>query len=354
MSFWQDILQEHIRCGYSSVLVTLAIAKGSTPRNVGSHLLVTERGAIGTIGGGNLEYNAVNRAKELLKERRANPEILDLPLGPELAQCCGGHVTVLLSPLVKKDLKWLQVLTDPELASDCNALLTTWKDNILSRTIIQNMQGMELQDHSLSDLFKRYQQSRKPEFEEVEKGGLHFSLIEPASLYDFHVTLFGAGHIGQALVNILKTLPCQIDWIDQRKELFPLDLPEQVMIKNELHPSLYCDDIPKDSFVLVMTHDHQLDFKICEKVLKNSSFSFLGLIGSETKSTRFRKRLRRNGIEEKSINNLVCPIGLSDLGGKLPAEIAISVAADLLARKQILETNMHGELKGNTFSVQQE
>lgn len=354
MSFWQDILREHIQNGYTSVLITLAVAKGSTPRNIGSHLLVTEKGMIGTIGGGNLEYRAVNRAKELLREDQPTPEILDLPLGPELAQCCGGRVTVLLSPLEQKDMEWLQVLTGPDTFSSDNALLTTWQENALSRTVVRNLSGMELQDHSHSDLFRRYRQSGKPECEEFEKGGAYFSLIEPTTSFEFHVTLFGAGHIGKAIVNILQTLPCQIDWIDERRELFPANRPDQVQIKNELRPALYCSDIPKDSFILVMTHDHQLDFDICEKILRNERFSFLGLIGSETKSTRFRKRLRLRGIEENSLENLACPIGLKELSGKLPAEIAISVVADVLKAKQNLETNIQREREENSFPLQQE
>jgi len=350
---WQDILQEHIRSGYATILVTLATAKGSTPRNVGSHLLVTEKGIIGSIGGGTLEYRAVNRARQLLKEEQPQPEILDLPLGPELAQCCGGRVTVLLSPLSQKDTEWLQALTGPEVSHTDQALLTTWQNNTLSRTIIRNLQSMEIQDHSLSDLFRRFQQSDKPEFEEIEKNGLHFSLIEPIFPFDFHITLFGAGHLGQAIVNILKTLPCHIDWIDERAELFPADLPDRVTVKNDLRPTLYCEDIPEGSFVLVMTHDHQLDFDICEKLIKNNIFSFIGLIGSETKSRRFRKRFKLKGIDENKVNGLVCPIGEQEIGGKLPAEIAISVAADILKRKQIVQGNLHKTQKHEAFHLQQ-
>ena len=143
----------------------------------------------------------------------------------------------------------------------------------------------------------------------------------------FHVVLFGAGHVGKEVARILERLPCGLTWIDPRPEVFPASVNAKVVIEEE--PAWMAEEAPAGAFYLVMTHSHALDLEIVERVLKRNDFAFLGLIGSETKAAKFRSRLRAKGIDS---SRLVCPIGLVK-AGKHPAEVAVSAVAQLLERR---------------------
>ncbi len=145
--------------------------------------------------------------------------------------------------------------------------------------------------------------------------------------------LFGAGHVGKALLPILATLPCQISWVDSRNEQFPSDLSNDSNVTKIVseYPQNEVANMPKNSYYIVMTHKHQLDFDICSEVMSRNDFSYLGLIGSETKWRRFQKRFTQKGITKHQLERVNCPIGLSEVSGKLPAEIAISIASEIIA-----------------------
>src|SRR5687768_9918239 len=134
----------------------------------------------------------------------------------------------------------------------------------------------------------------------------------------FHVVLFGAGHVGKEVARILERLPCRLTWIDPRPEVFPASVNAKVVIEEE--PAWMVDEAPAGAFYLVMTHSHALDLEIVERVLRRNDFAFLGLIGSETKAAKFRLRLRQKNLP---VEKLVCPIGLVK-AGKHPAEVAVS------------------------------
>ncbi len=137
-----------------------------------------------------------------------------------------------------------------------------------------------------------------------------------------HLHLWGAGHVGRALVMALAPLPFRISWWDARPNAFPAAVPQNVTCRSG-SPL----DMEPDAFVLVMSHSHALDFEIVDVALRNSSFSFVGLIGSATKRARFVKRLRDASVE---VQRLTCPIGVSSLTSKHPAAIAAGVAVQLL------------------------
>ena len=150
----------------------------------------------------------------------------------------------------------------------------------------------------------------------------------------FNIVLFGAGHVGQALISILATQPCQVHWVDSRGELFPETLPANVSRYVPDTPAGLVNDMPADSYFLVMTHDHALDLEICDHVLARKDVRFLGLIGSATKAARFRSQLLRRGLEQQTVDRLTCPIGISGIGGKLPSSIAVAVVAQLVGLQE--------------------
>jgi xanthine dehydrogenase accessory factor len=161
-------------------------------------------------------------------------------------------------------------------------------------------------------------------------GGVAKLLFETVVAPRWHVAVFGAGHVGKALVKLLADLPCRVSWIDSRESEFPEALPAHVArIATDALEDALCD-LPAGSDLLVMTHSHQLDYQVVEAALKRGDFRYLGLIGSRTKRARFVARLAARGVPEREIARLTCPIGLPGTGGKHPAEIAIAVAAQLL------------------------
>ena len=268
MTTWYDRLASLIAADVDCVVVTVATAKGSTPREAGARMIVTADRLFDTIGGGNLEYRAMEIARRMIDKAEANTAALhEFPLGPSLGQCCGGHVALSFEPFIGVDAE------------------PVWIDEA----------------------------RRSP-------------ASEP-SIY-----LFGAGHVGQALVKVLADLPCRIRWVDSRAQQFPNDLPETLVAEVSAAPERDVDDAPPGSFFLVMTHSHQLDFQICERVLRRGDFAYLGLIGSLTKRRRFETRLMRKGISPAMLRRLTCPIGVDGISGKHPVKIAIAVAAEILQR----------------------
>jgi xanthine dehydrogenase accessory factor len=146
---------------------------------------------------------------------------------------------------------------------------------------------------------------------------------------EFEVVLFGAGHVGKELARILERLPCRLTWVDPRPDAFPPAVGASVRALIEDEPAFAVDDAPAGAFFVVMTYSHALDLELVERVLGRGDFAYLGLIGSETKAAKFRARLRARGVPEERLARLVSPIG-AVRGGKHPAAVAVSVAAQLL------------------------
>ncbi len=280
-------------CNDPAVLVFVVSAKGSAPRDTDAWMLVTKSDVQGTIGGGNLEYQAIEAARALTgTERRLDTKLL----GPDLAQCCGGAVELLFQPVVSA---WFDTAT---------------------------LAGQKKMAFPLDDM------SAPPT---VEPGPGRYFAVSLLTEFDKAV-IFGAGHVGLECAQLLARLPFDVTVIDPRA-----DRRRKVGDNITALPSA-----PNltDAVVLVMTHDHQLDYEICLKALRDSNFRWLGLIGSKTKAARFRKRLREDGIADNSLARLVSPIGDPNIPGKQPAVIAVAVAAQLLAEQaatQNLETQRH-------------
>lgn len=257
-SGWLNALSDCERRGVAAVLITIAAVDGSAPREAGTKMVVTPDDSIGTIGGGTLEFRAIEIARHMLATKQG-PSLRKFPLGPALGQCCGGHVTLLFEP-------------------------------------------------------------QRPDL--------------------FTVALFGAGHVGKALVQVLAALPCRVRWFDPRPEEFPDHVPPGIEIEVTNAPEREIAGLPDGAWLLIMTHSHALDLGIAAKALQENRFSYVGLIGSDTKRARFEKRFREIGIPEQQIAKLTCPIGIGGISGKHPGEIAIATAAQLLQlreqQKQVL------------------
>lgn len=241
--------------GASFALITVLGASGSTPRDPGSKMVITEELTFDTIGGGQLEYLVIQQARELLEKNESDVVIRAFPLAAEAAQCCGGQVSV---------------------------------------------------------------------------------MIETFAASEWQISVFGAGHVAQQLIPILSRMPCQVHWFDKRPEF--LSLPLEANVKARLIPedvNWVVDELPTGSDVLILTHDHGLDYELTKACLLRGDFSLVGTIGSDTKSNRFEQRLLKDNVGGQLLESFVCPIGIPEVKGKLPIEIAVSVCAQLIARQQI-------------------
>jgi xanthine dehydrogenase accessory factor len=162
-------------------------------------------------------------------------------------------------------------------------------------------------------------------------GGSVTVLMEAFVHTGFNLTVFGAGHVAKALMTILAGLPGQVRWVDSRENQFPSEMAGNIKKCVEEFPVDVIDTLPKGSQLLILTHNHQLDFELVEAALKRDDFAFIGCIGSSTKAERFQMRLKHRNFSQAQIDSMVCPVGSLDIPGKLPMEVAVSMAAQLIA-----------------------
>ena len=250
------------------VLVSVLRIEGSAPREAGAAMLITSGEAHGTIGGGHLELKSVAIARELLQSGLSGGN--------------AGSVTRRF-PL------------GPALGQCCGGVAHIRFDVCVAGEVPQALQ-----------------------------------VRSPESL--FELRLFGAGHVGQALVNVLAEVDCEITWIDSREQQFPVHVPANACVEFSEAPQEEVAAASPGAFYLVMTHSHALDLAIVERILERGDAGLVGLIGSHTKRITFERRLRARGLREQAIANLVCPIGVQGIGGKAPGVVAIAVAAQLLVQ----------------------
>jgi xanthine dehydrogenase accessory factor len=154
----------------------------------------------------------------------------------------------------------------------------------------------------------------------------------PKAAPRFHLQLYGAGHVGRAIVQALAPLNVIVDWIDEREEEFPTDTVLPSHVRKVCIDTIEAEvpHAPRGAFYLVLTHRHDLDLRIGEAILKRGDFGFFGLIGSKTKRRRFIHRFEERGIAPETIARMTCPIGLPGIAGKEPEVIAAAVVAQLL------------------------
>lgn len=255
-----------------TVLISVQSARGSVPREVGAWMAVFSKGVLGTIGGGRLEWDAIQHAQAMLVQAAQEP-LADrtgvqqalFRLGPSLGQCCGGEVQLQFEYVTATDAAYLRTRLTP---------------------------------------------------------------VQPG------VALFGGGHVGHALVQVLSTLAMPIHWIDSRDEVFPQDVADTVHCEHSDPVQAAVPDLASGSRVLIMSFSHAEDLDIVMACLKrqrlHGDLPYVGLIGSKTKWATFRSRLRARGFTEPEMDHVTCPIGVSGIADKRPEAIAIAVAAQLL------------------------
>lgn len=154
------------------------------------------------------------------------------------------------------------------------------------------------------------------------------------------VVVFGAGHVGRALVPMLAQLPVAVTWVDGRYDMLPKQVPEAVNCVHEEHPVDAIADCPANACYLIMTHHHGLDLQLAEAALKRGDSRYVGVIGSRTKAAKFRHRLLDKGLAE-AMSVFACPMGDKSITGKLPMEVAVSVAAQVMKLYQQEPIHQH-------------
>ena len=156
------------------------------------------------------------------------------------------------------------------------------------------------------------------------------SAVQAAPAAPMHIVLFGAGHVGHALVTLLGRLPCVVQWVDERDELFPDETPANVQVEATDTPDAIVDTAPPGAYFLVMTHNHALDFSLAERIMRRRDFTYFGMIGSKTKRVKFERRLLDRGVDLDRLVEMTCPIGVTGIVDKAPPAIAVAVCAELL------------------------
>lgn len=338
MTEWPQRLRMMADEAGRAVRIVVAQTNGSTPREPGAVMIVSLRSMEGTIGGGRLELEAIMAARRMLEAPPAawQREVLSVPLGPRLGQCCGGHATLVLEAFDPAEAK--SVMTGTSRSLEAIAVRSTAGGTSID-VISDRKQSADLPLPVLRTIRDMLSGARPREtfLVRLPKGVAPW-LIEPVARAQTPVFLYGAGHVGRAVALALAPLPFAVTWVDIDKSRFPDVTPANASPVITNTPARTAAEAPTDSFHLVMTFSHPLDLDICHAILGRGSFAYLGLIGSDTKAMRFRKRLSEAGIAPQMLDRLVCPIGLAGLTGKEPAVIAASVAADLLIRARSSES----------------
>ncbi len=307
------------------VRVVVAEVRGSTPREPGAFMLVGRDSVEGSIGGGQLEWEAIAGARELLNDVPVAARVNKVMLAADVGQCCGGAVSVWLERLTRDDLGLLRSASDAG-SRGCAVLRSTIKGSVIERNIIRHA-GADAADRT-NRLLREPRQRAHPVLTSDAAGDLAF--IERLDDEFPVVWLYGAGHVGQALARILAELPLRLTWIDSRAELFPEIPGGGVRILSDADSLATVSEAPVGAYFIVMSHSHPLDFALCHALLERNDFAWLGLIGSASKAARFRSRLRRAGLGADVVGKLVCPIGVEGIESKWPAAIAVAVAAQLM------------------------
>ena len=274
MNSWQ-IIAKSLDQDQTCILLTITHVKGSAPRETGTSMVITSNGSqTGTIGGGALEWQATRHALDLLKNN--------------------------INYLWHEE----ELILGPDLEQCCGGVVRL---------------SYEL-------------------FTSAEKQQVETKAQQCQQVGQQNLIVFGAGHIGKALIKSLSDHDFSIKWVDTRDKIFPLQIPENVSTCQTSQPTQLLAAAQPDTFVLIMTHNHDLDFQIASTALQNPDISFTGLIGSATKKARFVKRFADHGLTLDQISRLTCPIGIKGINSKTPQAIAASVAAQMLISTELVKT----------------
>jgi xanthine dehydrogenase accessory factor len=279
---------------------------GSAPRDEGTTMLIWDSGQFGTIGGGELEYQVTRLAKKIIIDNKGS-RIKKFSLGPDMGQCCGGAVELLIEILDETKVKFISV-----------------DDGFFARPVFKNEKSLNVQA-----LIKSYRNKSVPIKTSFKDGWL----FEPVTKEKELIWIYGAGHVGTAIANILSKLSqFSVTCIDTSQDRYPDNFPKTVEKLITKNPAQIVQYAPSETHHLILTYSHALDLEICHQLLQHN-FATAGLIGSKTKWARFKKRLNELNYTFEQINRIICPIGEPSFG-KSPYEIAIGVASMLLDKEK--------------------
>lgn len=301
MSDWLAWLRE-VATHEPAALVSVLASEGSAPRGPGTRMLVSGDRLFGTIGGGQLEHRAIEQARAIMALAPGSWRVQDYPLGPLLGQCCGGRVRLLIEHVDAAALDWLAD------AAEERVLVSTLMPGRIARHVSAQAVPTPLSARG----------------DRPREGAAFAEMIgqRRRPLY-----LFGAGHVGQAIARHAQALPFRLAWFDTRPLFETIDgvavVPEDAIAQ-------CVGEVPEDAAMLILTHDHALDYRLTRAALERGPIAFVGLIGSQTKRARFHGRLARDGVGDTARARLTCPIGVSGVTGKEPDVIAIAALAQLL------------------------
>ena len=321
-------------------LVSIAASDGSTPRGAGAMMAVFPGGGItGTIGGGNVEFECQRLAASPRVKRncrRASPP-RSSSSAASLGMVCGGGVTVQFQYLPAGEQRIIAVLRDLIEADGGNR--DTW--------LLRRIEGEQVTAMGLADRTGPRHLDILPEELELLCGNqavfarkwLSIPVVKAGRTY-----LFGGGHVSQALVPVLASLGFRPVVYDDRPEfadpaLFPK--AEKTLCGDFARLSEQVTVTPED-YVVVMTRGHQADYEVLTQVLRSGA-KYLGCIGSKRKLALCRERLLAAGFTDEEYARLHAPIGLA-IGAQTPEEIAVSVAAEMIAVRAGLENGLRRPL----------
>ncbi|WP_298220333.1 xanthine dehydrogenase accessory protein XdhC [Halothiobacillus sp.] len=300
------------------VLVSVGAVKGSSPREEGTHMAVFPQRTQGTIGGGHLEFFAIQHARELLSQPTDMAPFHTLtqhrtPLTPRFDQCCGGVVQLVFEKIRPQQCVWLNQLA--AILDTSGAMTAEHRPTWLISNLAERTRTVLL---------------APPTADQRQRETDRTVLIEPIAPRALDIVIFGAGHVGQSLIHSLQNLDADITLIDSRGEQLGFATTANVQKICTTDWQDYVDRGTDRTTFLVLTHSHQLDFDIVEAILRHGRFRYCGLIGSKTKKIRFERQFKNRGLTPAQIARLTCPIGLPEIQGKSPAVIAASVCAQIL------------------------
>jgi len=311
MQIWSGIARAVTTHGKCAV-VTQVTVDGSAPREAGARMLVMPDGTFtGTIGGGALEWRALAIAQKALRAVDCTVRVTKHALGPELGQCCGGVSRLMIEVFNFSRMAEIEELARAE---DKGPFSTSGKitDHGVVRDIVDTATTAILWDGA-SAIIETFGETRR------------------------QVYLFGAGHVGRALMLAMAPLPFEVIWIDPRSNAFPAAVPGNVTMVQADDPAAQLSSAPDGSFIVVLTHSHALDLDLVQTALKAERFAYVGVIGSATKRARFSSRMRKAGLSSDLVDSMVCPIGTTGISAKQPAIIAASVVAELLMCDELVK-----------------
>ena len=337
---WPEALVRALDAHDRVVLVTVGDARGSTPRESGAAMIVTPSGLHGTIGGGHLEYEAIRMAREALAEAGpgAATWLVRFPLAASLGQCCGGVVTLAFEVVTRGDAAWLAIAcacarTGAPFA--VAARIGSGPDAAARLLVTTDDARGSLGDGAVDSAAIAATRARLGDAAgsaTVRAAGaeLVVHVVRPAT---FDILVFGNGHVGRALVQVLGALPARVRWIDEREHDFPAALPANVEAVPTDAPDAELRAAAPGSYVVILTHSHALDFELVAAALARDDWRYLGMIGSRAKRAQLERRLAARGVGLEVLDRVICPIGatVARIRSKEPGAIAVAVAAELLA-----------------------